>query len=212
MGRKVKRWANHTCRVAKKRFASTLTVHAAVSPLCGSSPCVLVFVAEERSLVIGCKFGTVGSAEKKWQMTGKKSLDGLPPHQPKLKNGDDAPSSSGCTHTSLPQAKRLRKLPSQIKPNRRSPLLRQEQPFVFKAEMDSPPTRSAMPTGDNLEQPWRAFWPPKVDHLTKSQLEERPWLTWRPEPDKPDTKPWYDWLSKDPAGTDVGVVCRRGAI
>jgi hypothetical protein len=77
--------------------------------------------------------------------------------------------------------------------------------------MDASRPSSAMPTGDRLEQPWKAFWPPKVDHLTKSQLDRQPWLTWGPEPDKPDTKPWYDWLSKDPAGNDAGVVCRRGA-
>jgi hypothetical protein len=70
---------------------------------------------------------------------------------------------------------------------------------------------SEMPNGDGLEQPWKAFWPPKIDHLSEDQLYQQPWLTWGPEPDKPDTKPWYEWMSKDTAGNENGVVCRRGA-
>lgn len=93
----------------------------------------------------------------------------------------------------------------------KSSLPPQKEFFAIIAIMDPSPTLSAMPTSDHLEQPWKAFWPPKVDHLTKAQLDGQPWLTWGPEPDKPDTKPWYDWLSKDPTGNDAGVVCRRGA-
>jgi hypothetical protein len=64
---------------------------------------------------------------------------------------------------------------------------------------------------DQRIQPWKSFWPPKLEHLSEEQLKAQPWLTWGPEPEKPDGKPWYDWMRQDQSVNQFGVVCRRGA-
>jgi hypothetical protein len=70
-----------------------------------------------------------------------------------------------------------------------------------------------LPTSDGKEQPWKDFWPPKLNTFSAEELAEMPWLSWKPDPEKPDSKPWYEWLKKDNGviGDATGVVSRRGA-
>ena len=65
--------------------------------------------------------------------------------------------------------------------------------------------------GDGKVQPWKAFWPPRLDAVSEEELKKMPWLTWGPDPDNPDGKPWYDWMMRDTEAALPGVVCRRGA-
>ena len=64
-------------------------------------------------------------------------------------------------------------------------------------------------TAEMKMQPWKAFWPPKLEQYTQEQLDDMPWLRYDPDPEKPDTKPWYDWMRQDPG--KPGIVFRRGA-
>ena len=64
---------------------------------------------------------------------------------------------------------------------------------------------------DGREQPWKKFWPPVAEGMSEEELAKCPWLTWSPEPDKPDGKPWYDWMRQEFDTQTPGVVCRRGA-
>ncbi|RVD81166.1 uncharacterized protein DFL_009041 [Arthrobotrys flagrans] len=48
----------------------------------------------------------------------------------------------------------------------------------------------------DLNQPWRAYWPPQnIEAFTEEELKERPWLTWTRDPNKPNDKPWYQWVN-----------------
>ena len=64
---------------------------------------------------------------------------------------------------------------------------------------------------DDKIQPWKAFWPPNPEDFTLEEAEKMPWLTWSPDPDNPDGKPWYDWMGSDAEAAPPGAVCRRGA-
>ena len=75
----------------------------------------------------------------------------------------------------------------------------------------SPEPQSPSYYQDDKIQPWRAFWPPKVDDLSPNEREKMPWLNWAPDPEKPDGKPWYDWMGSDAEAAPPGAVCRRGA-
>lgn len=61
------------------------------------------------------------------------------------------------------------------------------------------------------EQPWKAFWPPKTADYTEEQLAQMPWLTYTPDPEKPE--PSYAWLQEEtPEQTALpGYVCRSGS-
>lgn len=79
-------------------------------------------------------------------------------------------------------------------------------------------SRSSSPTSethfnyqDDKIQPWKSFWPPNIDNLSADEVEKMPWLTWKPDPDHPDGKPWYDWMGSDAEAAPPGAVCRRGA-
>jgi hypothetical protein len=46
-------------------------------------------------------------------------------------------------------------------------------------------------------QPWRAYWPPKADaQFSKTDLEKKPWLTWKRDPSIANDKPWYAWVNE----------------
>lgn len=63
---------------------------------------------------------------------------------------------------------------------------------------------------ETKEQPWKYFWPPKIEGLTTEQLEKSPWLNYEPDPEKPDAKPWYSWMRADENAPD-GIISRRGS-
>ena len=42
-------------------------------------------------------------------------------------------------------------------------------------------------------QPWKAFWPLKAEEFGAEERAGMPWLTWKPDPRKPDEKPWRQW-------------------
>lgn len=75
------------------------------------------------------------------------------------------------------------------------------------------------PSFEDKEQPWKLFWPPKVENFTPQELIDNPWIglcsgggNGDPKPDS-DPKPWYNWMRKD---NDLGeqrpgYVCRRGS-
>ena len=55
-------------------------------------------------------------------------------------------------------------------------------------------------------QPWKAFWPLKAENFTAEQRAAMPWLTWKPDPQRPDEKPWRQWRLENQS-----CVTRRGA-
>ncbi|KAI1385931.1 uncharacterized protein F4822DRAFT_414492 [Hypoxylon trugodes] len=55
-------------------------------------------------------------------------------------------------------------------------------------------------------QPWRAFWPLKKDDYTTEQQQNMPWLTWKPDPNNPENKPWRKWML-----AEQSTVVRRGS-
>ena len=55
-------------------------------------------------------------------------------------------------------------------------------------------------------QPWKAFWPLNQKMYTTEQQAKMPWLTWKPDPAKPDDKPWRHWRVHNQCN-----VARRGA-
>jgi hypothetical protein len=62
------------------------------------------------------------------------------------------------------------------------------------------------------EQPWKAFWPLKGESFTEEQTAQMPWLSYAPDPEKPDIKPWYSWLREESVEltSTPGYVCRSG--
>ena len=79
------------------------------------------------------------------------------------------------------------------------------------SESPSPEPQSPVSFKGDKIQPWKAFWPPNLDHIHPEDLKKMPWLTWKPDPDHPDGKPWYDWMGIDAEAATPGAVCRRGA-
>jgi len=55
-------------------------------------------------------------------------------------------------------------------------------------------------------QPWREFWPPKKENYSAEEQKKMPWLTWKPDPAKPDDKPWRQWML-----AEQNTVVRRGS-
>jgi hypothetical protein len=55
-------------------------------------------------------------------------------------------------------------------------------------------------------QPWKAFWPMKAENYPAEHLKAMPWLTWKPDANKPDDKPWRRWMLDNQS-----MVLRRGA-
>ncbi|KAM5354321.1 hypothetical protein ACJ41O_000970 [Fusarium nematophilum] len=53
-------------------------------------------------------------------------------------------------------------------------------------------------------QPWREFWPPRnLENVSSKELKEKPWLTWKRDPKRPNDKPWYDWVNVFEGEVDV---------
>ena len=63
------------------------------------------------------------------------------------------------------------------------------------------------------ELPWKAFFPPRVESVSDEVLARMPWLKYAPDPEKPDGKPYYDWLQNESieCTSAQGYVCRSGA-
>ena len=61
-------------------------------------------------------------------------------------------------------------------------------------------------------QPWKAWWPPKnTESLSEEEIARQPWLTWKPDPNRPNDKPWYDWVKtlvydRDQANIENGGI------
>ncbi|KAF6229103.1 hypothetical protein HO133_007217 [Letharia lupina] len=55
-------------------------------------------------------------------------------------------------------------------------------------------------------QPWKAFWPLKAENFKSEERATMPWLTWKPDPKRPDEKPWRQWRL-----VNQSCVSRRGA-
>ncbi|KAI1422499.1 hypothetical protein F5Y12DRAFT_799479 [Xylaria sp. FL1777] len=55
-------------------------------------------------------------------------------------------------------------------------------------------------------QPWKAFWPLSKDGITAAEQSKMPWLTWKPDPARPDDKPWRAWML-----AEQSTVVRRGS-
>ncbi|OIW32923.1 hypothetical protein CONLIGDRAFT_627856 [Coniochaeta ligniaria NRRL 30616] len=55
-------------------------------------------------------------------------------------------------------------------------------------------------------QPWKTFWPLKAESYSQEQRADMPWLTWKPNPQQPDEKPWRQWRLENQS-----CVTRRGA-
>jgi len=55
-------------------------------------------------------------------------------------------------------------------------------------------------------QPWKEFWPPNKDSFSPEEQKKMPWLTWKPDPAKPDEKPWRQWML-----SEQNTVVRRGS-
>ncbi|CEL03043.1 hypothetical protein ASPCAL04201 [Aspergillus calidoustus] len=51
------------------------------------------------------------------------------------------------------------------------------------------------------DQPWKLFWPPTASADTNTDTntgaDEKPWLNWKPDPNKPDEKPWIQWVNDE---------------
>jgi len=48
-------------------------------------------------------------------------------------------------------------------------------------------------------QPWKKFWPPSGSRSGSdgtSDSDASPWLNWKPDPNKPDEKPWIQWMNE----------------
>jgi hypothetical protein len=45
-------------------------------------------------------------------------------------------------------------------------------------------------------QPWKNIWPLKAENYTEEEREKMPWLGWKPDPGKPDERPWRQWMSR----------------
>jgi hypothetical protein len=54
-------------------------------------------------------------------------------------------------------------------------------------------------------QPWKAFWPMKIEDYTAAEREKMPWLTWKYNPKNPTDKPWREWML-----ANQSTVVRRG--
>jgi hypothetical protein len=62
-------------------------------------------------------------------------------------------------------------------------------------------------TEEAKAQPWRKLFPagkPDSDSSGDESGEERPWKSWKPDPDSPDEKPWYQWLNDEKFNADGG--------
>ena len=84
-------------------------------------------------------------------------------------------------------------------------------PSLSPSLSPSPEPQKPVNYKEDTCQPWKAFWPPKIENLAPEELQKMPWLTWEPDPDHPDGKPWYDWMGSDADAAPPGAVCRRGA-
>ncbi len=52
--------------------------------------------------------------------------------------------------------------------------------------------------GPGQSQPWRTWWPPTgVENMTEEELKAKPWINWRPDPQRPTAKPWLKWVPRD---------------
>ncbi|EMR64766.1 hypothetical protein UCREL1_8270 [Eutypa lata UCREL1] len=63
------------------------------------------------------------------------------------------------------------------------------------------------------QQPWKEFWVSRPTDGFKENTDQTPWLAYTPDPEKPDAKPWYNWLqAESPQVTSLpGYVCRSGS-
>ncbi|GAB1312457.1 hypothetical protein MFIFM68171_02667 [Madurella fahalii] len=57
------------------------------------------------------------------------------------------------------------------------------------------------PTGESGQvQPWRAWWPPTesaVRNMSEEERKAKPWVNWKPDPQRPNAKPWLQWVPRD---------------
>ncbi|KAI0876306.1 hypothetical protein GGS24DRAFT_514258 [Hypoxylon argillaceum] len=54
-------------------------------------------------------------------------------------------------------------------------------------------------------QPWKQFFPLEAAPKTAEENPDlsRPWLTWKPDPAKPDEKPWLKWMNDEKYNLNV---------
>jgi hypothetical protein len=66
------------------------------------------------------------------------------------------------------------------------------------------------------EQPWKKLFPPQAPATTSSntpggskdaqatESQTAPWKGWKPNPDAPDDKPWYQWMNDSSTNPGLG--------
>ncbi|KAK1828821.1 hypothetical protein QBC39DRAFT_436197 [Podospora conica] len=67
------------------------------------------------------------------------------------------------------------------------------------------------------EQPWKKVFPPQATEPTdtgspaegsskdgQATEESAPWKGWKPNPDLPDEKPWYQWMNDPSTNPNLG--------
>ncbi|KAI0416118.1 hypothetical protein F5X98DRAFT_201104 [Xylaria grammica] len=54
-------------------------------------------------------------------------------------------------------------------------------------------------------QPWKQFFPPMNTPKAAEDGSDlsQPWLTWKPDPAKPDEKPWIKWMNDEKYNQNV---------